>query len=267
MGSKPISRPLVEAVHVSYRFDDEHPLWAVEDVSFQVRERELLAIVGPSGGGKSTLLRLLAGLLIPTSGHILFDGKPLTRPRPDIGLVFQKTNLLPWRTVEENIRLPLEIFGVDEEAMRLRVQQMIDLVGLEGFEHAYPRQLSGGMQQRAALARALVQTPRLLLLDEPFAALDALTRERMNLELLRIWARHRQTAVMITHSIQEAVFVADRVLVITSRPGRLAGEVTISLPRPRTLDLMATPAFGRLAFEVRTLIAAGEQPLGRAVRP
>ena len=254
MTNRPHARSLVEVQGVSYRFDDEHPLWALSDVSLHAHVGEFLAIVGPSGCGKSTLLRMMAGLLQPSSGRVLFDGVPLRAPRPDIGLVFQRTNLLPWRTVQENIRLPLEIMGVPKAEAGPRVRSMIELVGLAGFEHAYPRQLSGGMQQRAALARALVQTPRLLLLDEPFAALDALTRERMNLELLRIWSHHRQTAVMVTHSIQEAVFVADRVLVMTPRPGRIAGEVLVDLPRPRTQEIMATPAFGRLALRVRELI-------------
>ncbi len=251
--------PILSVQDVSYVFVDTHPVRALDGITLEARSGEFIALVGPSGCGKSTLLRLLAGLLRPTEGRILFDGRVLRGPRPDIGLVFQEVNLLPWRTVEANVRLPLEILGTPRAEADARVREMLDLVGLRGFENAYPRQLSGGMQQRAALARALVKLPRLLLLDEPFGALDALTRERMNLELLRIWAHHRQTTVMVTHSIQEAVFVADRVWVMTPRPGRIAGSVSIAdLPRPRTLEMMAWPEFGRLTQAVRSLIQEAE---------
>ncbi len=249
---------ILSVQNVSYVFEDAHPVHALEDVSLEARQGEFIALVGPSGCGKSTLLRLIAGLLPPTRGRILFDGEVVLGPRADIGFVFQDVNLLPWRTVEANVRLPLEILGVPRQEAHARVQEMLDLVGLQGFEKVYPHQLSGGMQQKAALARALVKLPRLLLLDEPFGALDALTRERMNLELLRVWAHHRQTVVMVTHSISEAVFVADRVLVMSPRPGRIAGSISVSsLPRPRTLDMIAWPEFGRLTQAVRALIREG----------
>lgn len=250
-----MAQPLVLAQGVSHRFEDAHPVWALQDVELAAQEGEFIAIVGPSGCGKSTLLRILAGLVRPTRGKVYFAGEPMVAPRPEISMVFQHANLMPWRTVLANVLLPLEIAGVPRKEALARAREMIRLVGLEGFEGAFPRQLSGGMQQRVALARALVRSPRLLLLDEPFAALDALTRERMNLELLRVWAVHHQTAIMVTHSIPEAVFVADRVLVMTPRPGRIAGEVRVDLPRPRTLDMMATETFGRLAHRVRSLIA------------
>ncbi len=253
-----MSQPILEVHQVGYTFHDTHPVRALVGVTFHARDGEFLALVGPSGCGKSTLLRILAGLLRPSEGWVRFAGQELTGPRPDIGLVFQRTNLLPWRTVEANVRLPLEIRGLPKREADKRVRDMLALVGLQGFERAYPHQISGGMQQRAALARALVKLPRLLLLDEPFAALDALTRERMNLELLRIWAHHRQTTLMVTHSIQEAVFVADRVLVMSDRPGYIVGEVDVTeLPRPRTWEMMAWPLFGRLTQQVRELILQG----------
>ncbi len=247
---------LVQIQNVSYRFEDAHPVWALREVSLAAREGEFVALVGPSGCGKSTLLRIMAGLIRPHQGTVLVEGQPLRAPRPDVGMVFQHANLMPWRTVLANVRLPLEIMGVPGKEADARARDFIALVGLTGFEEAYPRQLSGGMQQRVALARALVHNPRLLLLDEPFAALDALTRERMNLELLRIWHHRRQTAIMVTHSIPEAVFVADRVLVMTPRPGRIAGEVLVTLPRPRTLAMMASAEFGRLAQDVRDLVSS-----------
>ena len=249
-------KSFLKVQHLSHRFTDDPPVWALKDVHLTARQGEFVTLVGPSGCGKSTLLRIVAGLVSPTQGEVYVDGELLRGPRRDVGMVFQHANLMPWRTVLANIRLPLEILGVPRaEADRL-AEEYIALVGLKGFERAYPRQLSGGMQQRVALARALVYDPRLLLLDEPFGALDALTRERMNLELLRIWAHRRQTALMVTHSITEAVFISDRVLVMTSRPGRIAGEVVIDLPRPRTLEIMATPEFGRLAMAVRRLISS-----------
>ncbi len=252
--SRARSTPLLSVEGVSHYYRDAHPVHALEAVTLQAWPGEFVTLVGPSGCGKSTLLRILGGLIHPTRGEVRFAGERLQGPRPDIGMVFQHANLMPWRTVLANILLPLEIAGVPRKEAEARARDMLRLVGLEGFENAYPRQLSGGMQQRVALARALVRSPRLLLLDEPFGALDALTRERMNLELLRIWAHHRQTAVMVTHSIPEAVFVSDRVLVMTPRPGRIAGEVVVDLPRPRRLDMMATAAFGRLTQAVRALI-------------
>jgi NitT/TauT family transport system ATP-binding protein len=227
---------------------------ALERVSLTVRAQEFVCVVGPSGCGKTTLLRLLSGLLTPTSGTIDFGGQPLVGPRRRIGFVFQQANLMPWRNVLDNIALPLELGGSTLEERHARARVMIDLVGLAGFEAVYPRDLSGGMAQRVAIARALIHRPELLLLDEPFGSLDALTRERMASELMRIWSRYSVTVIMVTHSISEAVLLADRVLVLGPRPGSLRMEVVIPLPRPRTLDMSYTPQFGILAEKIRGAI-------------
>lgn len=232
-------------------------LLAVDGVELAVNEGQFAAIVGPSGCGKSTLLRILGGLLIPSEGAVYLNGSRLAAPRREVGFVFQKANLMPWRTALRNVSLPLEVAGAAPEQIELRARQMVSLVGLEGFEQLYPRQLSGGMVQRVAIARALVSDPDVLLLDEPFGSLDALSREQMNLELLRIWQARRVTAVMVTHDLQEAVFLADRVLVMSPRPGRIRAEVLVDLPRPRTLDVVYTDLFGALSRRVRTAISQG----------
>jgi NitT/TauT family transport system ATP-binding protein len=229
-------------------------LMALDGVSFDVQRQEFVCVVGPSGSGKTTLLRCLAGLLAPTSGEVVFEGERLMGPRRRIGFVFQQANLMPWRTAAENIALPLELQGVRREAAIARSQGMVQLVGLEGFEQVYPRDLSGGMAQRVAIARALIHDPDLLLLDEPFGALDALTRERMAAELMRIWLANTKTVVMVTHSIPEAVLLADRVLVLSARPGQLRLDLAIPLPRPRELDMTYTYEFGELAARVREAI-------------
>ncbi len=231
-------------------------LQVLRDVTFPVYRQEFICVVGPSGCGKTTLLRLLAGLLHPTQGTVLFDGEPLTRPRRRFGFLFQQANLMPWRTVQANVSLPLELAGMPVEIRKARTQDLIDLVGLQGFEGTLPRDLSGGMAQRVAIARALAHQPDLLLLDEPFGALDALTRERMALELLRIWAARTVTVIMVTHSISEAVMLSDRVLVLSSRPGRLVLDLPISLERPRELGIAHTRPFGELAGQVRAAIEA-----------
>jgi NitT/TauT family transport system ATP-binding protein len=229
-------------------------LKALERVSFEVCPQEFVCIVGPSGCGKSTLLRLLAGLLRPTEGQVIFEGMPLTAPRRRIGFVFQKANLMPWRTVLANVTLPLELQGVESAEAQRRAQDLIELVGLSGFEYNLPRDLSGGMEQRVAIARALVHNPDVLLLDEPFGALDALTRERMGAELLRIWEARKKTVVMVTHSIPEALLLADRVLVLSPRPGQVRLTLDVSLPRPRRMDMEYSEAFGALAAQVRRAI-------------
>jgi NitT/TauT family transport system ATP-binding protein len=234
--------------------DGEEGLNVLADVSFSVNAEEFVCILGPSGSGKSTLLRVLAGLLPPTRGEISYGGELLTGPRREIGFVFQKANLMPWRTVLENITLPLELGGVQGEQARLKAQELVYLVGLEGFSESLPRDLSGGMAQRVAIARALVHDPRILLLDEPFGALDALTRERMGTELLRIWHARRKTVLMVTHAIPEAVFLADRVLVLSPRPGRVRLDLPIDLPRPRLDEMRYTSAFGELAQRLRAAI-------------
>ena len=230
------------------------PLLVLDNIWFAVAEGEFLAVVGPSGGGKSTLLRVLAGLVPPDSGEVRYRGEQLTAPRRDIGFVFQRANLMPWRTVLHNIALPLEISHVPAAAAVARAQELVALVGLDGFAEAYPQQLSGGMQQRVTLARALIHEPSVLLLDEPFGSLDALTRERMNVELLRVWSLRRPSVIMVTHSINEAVYLADRILVMSRRPGHLRAEFRVSLPRPRDYSITLTPEFMALARAVRAEI-------------
>jgi NitT/TauT family transport system ATP-binding protein len=229
-------------------------LEALEGVSLQVSDGEFLCIVGPSGCGKSTLLRVLGGLVRPTSGEVYLGGELLTAPRSQIGFVFQKANLMPWRTVLRNVTLPLEIKGLKTEQAGQQARELLKLVRLEGFEDAYPHELSGGMEQRVAIARALIHDPAILLLDEPFGSLDALTRENMNLELLRIWRAKRKTVVMVTHSIQEALFLADRILVMSSRPGHIKATVAVPLPRPRHLEMLYSADFGLLSRRVRQAI-------------
>ena len=247
--------PILSVNHVSLLYPNGNGgLLALDNISFEIEPGEFVCIVGPSGGGKSSLLKLLAGLQLPTRGEVCFEGEPLAHPRRRIGVVFQKANLMPWRTVLQNITLALELDATPRETIHKRASELIELVGLGGFEKALPRGLSGGMEQRVAIARALIHHPDVLLLDEPFGALDALTRERMSLELLRIWDRYGKTVVMVTHSISEAVFLADRVIVITPRPGRIRADLTIRLPRPRTLAQTYSPEFGALASQLRAAI-------------
>ena len=229
-------------------------LQALERVSFSVCPQEFVCVLGPSGSGKSTLLRILAGLLAPTGGQVLYRGEPLTSPRRQIGFVFQRANLMPWRTVQQNILLPLELQGLPHAEAMARSAELVELVGLQGFEGTLPRDLSGGMAQRVAIARALVHDPDLLLLDEPFGGLDALTRERMGAELLRIWQRRRKTVVMVTHSISESLFLADRVLVLTPRPGRVRLDLAVGFPRPRQEEIRYTAGFGKLARQLKAAI-------------
>jgi len=225
---------------------------ALDEIDFSVREGEFVVVVGPSGCGKSTLLRILAGLLPQSDGEAFLDGTPITGPRRDIGVVFQSPVLFPWRTVLGNALLPVDVQRLGRATSRPAALDLLKLVGLEGFEDRFPWQLSGGMQQRVALVRALIHDPALLLMDEPFGALDAMTREQMNQELQRIWLERRKTVLFITHSISEAVYLADRVLVMTPRPGRIADELIIDLPRPRGLEVMNTPEFGAYVRRIRT---------------
>jgi NitT/TauT family transport system ATP-binding protein len=247
--------PTLEASHLSKEYATRQgPLLAIKDVSFQVAEGEFLCVVGPSGCGKTTLLRLLSGLLPPDQGQVCLYGQPLLGPCQEVGFVFQKANLMPWRTVLDNVLLPLQIQRMSPTEADRRAAQALDLVGLTEFAGNYPRELSGGMEQRVAIARALAHEPAILLLDEPFGALDALTRERLNQQLLKVWEISRKTVVMVTHDIREAVFLADRVLVLSQRPGQIAATVPITLPRPRPLSLFYSEAFSTLAYEVRQAI-------------
>ncbi len=237
--------------------DGNGGLHALGAVSFSVAPQEFVCVIGPSGSGKSTLLRVLAGLIQPSSGVVDYA----CGSSPRIGFVFQQANLMPWRTVHENIVLPLEVNGENAQSANQKAQEMVDLVGLAGFENAYPRDLSGGMAQRVAIARALIHDPDILLLDEPFGSLDALTRERMWMELSRIWQARRphrdgssKTVIMVTHSISEALFLADRVLVLTARPGKIRLDLTVDLPRPRSDEMRYTPHFGKLARQLKDAI-------------
>jgi NitT/TauT family transport system ATP-binding protein len=230
-------------------------LQVLRDVSFQIKSQEFLCVVGPSGCGKTTLLKILAGLLTPTVGKVIFEGEQVTRPRRKIGFVFQEANLMPWRTVEDNIGLPLELQGINGIKAQQKTSDLIELVGLENFEKTYPRDLSGGMAQRVAIARALIHDPAILLLDEPFGALDALTRERMATELMRIWGAQKVTVVMVTHSISEAVLLSDRILVLGPRPGMVKLDMPNLLTRPRELSMAHTKEFGELANRVREAIS------------
>lgn len=243
--------PILTAKQLSKTFASRRgEVSALEDITFHVNSGEFLCIVGPSGCGKTTLLRLLAGLIEADEGNVFFEDTPLRAPRPEIGLVFQQANLMPWRTVWDNIRLPLELSGGDEAGL-LRA---IELVGLAEFSQSYPHELSGGMQQRVAIARALVQQPKILLLDEPFGALDALTRENLNQYLTDLWTATRTTVVMVTHNIREAVFLADRVLVMSQRPGRITATFDVPYPRPRDLSLLYDANFVDTAYQVRQAI-------------
>ena len=228
--------PLIEIRRLrKIYYSDNELVHALEGAEVTADEGEFVSIVGPSGCGKSTLIKILAGLYAPTSGSVKVKGVPVAGPLLDAGIVFQNPSLMKWRTVLANILLPAEIRGLDLPAHRRRARELVKLVGIDGFEDVYPFQLSGGMQQRAAICRALIHDPTLLLMDEPFGALDALTREQMNVELMRIWGARRTTVLFITHSIPEAVFLSDRVLVMSARPGRGVEDVSVALPRPRTV--------------------------------
>lgn len=225
---------------------------SLQPLTFDIADGEFIAVVGPSGCGKSTLLKLIAGLVPATSGSIEIDGRQVVEPPDDIGIVFQTPVLMAWRSVLRNIMLPVEVRKLDRASHLARAHALIEMTGLKGFENKFPWQLSGGMQQRAALCRALVHDPRIVLMDEPFGALDALTRERMNIELQRIHFETRKTILLITHSIPEAVFLADRVVVMTERPGAIAAIYDVDLPRPRRLSTMSEPAFIEIAKAVRS---------------
>jgi NitT/TauT family transport system ATP-binding protein len=232
---------------------------ALQDVDLEIRTGEFVSLIGPSGCGKSTLLRVVGDLIQPTSGTVEVNGKTAAQARADrdYGIVFQDSVLFEWRTVAKNIGLPLELAGWSRERRRARIDEMLDLVELTGFESHHPWQLSGGMQQRVSIARALSFSPALLLMDEPFGALDEMTRERLNLELLRIWEASRSTVIFVTHSIAEAVFLSTRVVVMSPRPGRITGIVDIELPQPRTMRTREEPRFAELIRDVRRLLRAG----------
>ena len=227
---------------------------ALADVTLDIGDGEFVTIVGPSGCGKTTLLRILGGLLAASSGSVELLGRRISGPSRKVGMVFQDPVLLPWRTVLDNVMLPVVVLRLDRATYRRRARELLALVGLSGFEDKYPHELSGGMRQRVALARALVHDPALLLMDEPFGALDAMTREAMNLELQRIWRESGKTVAFITHSIPEAAFLGDRVIVMSPRPGRIVDVVSVELGRPRDLDMLGSDAFGVYTRKIRQML-------------
>jgi NitT/TauT family transport system ATP-binding protein len=229
---------------------------ALRDVTFDIQPDQFVTLVGPSGCGKSTLLKLIAGIMPVSSGEVRFHGQRLEQPSRKIGMVFQRPVLLPWRSVLGNILFPIQMLGWPVETYRETADRLIELVGLQGFEKALPNELSGGMQQRVSLCRALIYDPEVLLMDEPFGALDAMTREDLSVELLRIWTERRKTVVFVTHSINEAVLLADRVIVMTARPGRVVMDIQIELPRPRTLSTELTSQFNAYVRMIREAIYA-----------
>jgi NitT/TauT family transport system ATP-binding protein len=245
----------VDRLSLTYGGSGEGVL-ALSDITFSISDGEFISVVGPSGCGKSTLLKILAGLLPPSEGVATLSGSPIRGARRDIGVVFQTPVLFPWRTVLQNVLLPADVQRLDKEKMRQRAMDLIRLVGLEGFENRYPRELSGGMQQRVGIIRALIHDPAILLMDEPFGALDAMTRESMNVELQRIWMESGKTILFITHSTSEAVFLADRVIVMTARPGKIGDVFKVDLPRPRKLDVMNTEVFGAYVKRIRVALNA-----------
>lgn len=252
------TRPFIEVRDVSqvFRTQTRGEVAALQDIDLTIREGEFLSVLGPSGCGKSTLMRIIAGLVKPSSGDVLLRGEKVDKPGRDVGVVFQQAALFPWRSVKKNVLLSAEMLGLPKDVAEQRAEELLDMVGLGHAKNLYPYELSGGMQQRASIARALLHDPALLLMDEPFGALDALTRETMGLELLRIWDQSRKTVVFITHDVDEALFLADRVLVMAARPGRINELIEVNLPRPRDLDVMSTPEFGETAKHLRHLLGA-----------
>jgi NitT/TauT family transport system ATP-binding protein len=244
-------RLVATGVGVRFAGRGASPLQALDGFDLAVERGEIVSLIGPNGCGKSTFLRVAAGLLSPTEGTVTLDDRPITGPDPRIGLVFQEPRLLPWRSVADNVTYPLELAGWSRERRAGRLAELLDMVGLTEARDARPSQLSGGMRQRAAIARSLALQPEVLLLDEPFSALDALTRDRFNLELLELWERTGATVVIVTHSIPEAILLADRVVVMTPRPGRVAAIVPVHEPRPRSLELLDRAVVSAAAAEIR----------------
>jgi NitT/TauT family transport system ATP-binding protein len=250
----------IEGARKLFRSRSGESLEAIAEVSLAIPRQEFICVVGPSGCGKSTLLRLIAGLEALSAGAIRIAGDEVDGPRRDIGLVFQTPVLLPWRTVLKNVLVPAEVLRLDRRSAAKRAHELIDLVGLRGFADRYPNELSGGMRQRVAIARSLMHDPNILLMDEPFGALDALTREAMNLELLRIWQASRKTIILVTHSIEEALLLSDRVAVFTPRPGRIREVVKVPLPRPRSAKTRTDPIFVGLADKLRGYFERDAEP-------
>jgi NitT/TauT family transport system ATP-binding protein len=245
----------LEGVSKVYASRDGEPIEALKNIGLEIGDGEFVTIVGPSGCGKSTLLKMIVGLLPISSGVLTVDGQPVVGPRVDVGMVFQEPVLLPWRTVRDNVLFPIQILRRRDRDYPREADRLLQLVGLAGFERKMPHELSGGMQQRVAICRALIHDPGVLVMDEPFGALDAMTREEMGGELLRIWQERRKTVIFVTHSIREAVWLADRVVVMTARPGTVADVLEVPLPRPRTARMQFLPEFGHRVEEIGDLIS------------
>nr|WP_082552032.1 ABC transporter ATP-binding protein [Massilia sp. Root351] len=246
---------VIRVANVVKRFPGKQSVNALEDVSLAVRDREFVSILGPSGCGKSTLLRIVAGLVPHSEGLVQVCNRAMVQPVPEIGVVFQASNMLPWLTVEQNMLLGAELRKLPREALAAKVRELVRTLGLSGFENSYPHQLSGGMRQRASIGQILALDPKILLMDEPFGALDALTRDLLNVELLRIWQEHMKTVLLVTHSIQEAVFLSDRVLVMSGRPGRIIHDIRIDLPRPRRPEHVKTnPRYGEYIAQLSQIM-------------
>ena len=242
------------SLSVVFEVPGEMPLPALGPISFDIAPGEFTCLLGPSGCGKTTLIRVFAGLQSATQGEACLSGETITGPSPRVGLMFQSANLLPWRTVIDNVALPLELAGIPKLDRYQTATDLIPVLGLQGFETTFPGELSGGMAQRVALGRILVQNPDVLLLDEPLGALDAMTREKVGLDLLRMWSQNRQTVIMVTHDINEAVLLSDRVLVMSQRPGRIVADIPVELPRPRRLEQIYDVDFVEIARLVRAAI-------------
>jgi len=242
------SLPKIECQHITHVFEtgEDQGTVTLLDVSLAVRDCEFLCLLGPSGCGKTTLLRIIAGLVEPTEGMVLLDGRPSMGPDADKGMVFQRDATFPWLTVEQNVEYALKLHGVPRAERQGIVRKYIQLVGLTGFEKAYPKELSGGMRKRVDIARTYAYNPKVLLMDEPFGSLDLFTKTRMQAELLELWSKERKTVVFVTHDLDEAIFLADRVAVMSKRPGRIREIITINLPRPRSVDVKVSEAFGSI---------------------
>lgn len=254
-----MSRLSIEGLGVTYA-SARGRLPAVNNLSLSVADGEFVAVLGPSGCGKSTLLNIASGLLAPSRGKVQIQGRPVTGPRRDVGIVFQQPTLLPWKTVLQNVLVPVAAMGLSTADSLARAHELLRLVRLEGFEHHYPNELSGGMQQRVGIARGFMHDPELLLMDEPFAALDAMTREHMTDELQAMWMHSGKSVLFITHSIPEAVYLADRVVVLSERPGTVVDVIDVPLPRPRTLETLASPVFNDICNRLRRFFRAPDMP-------
>ena len=256
-----MAEPLIEVRGVGKTYAAQRaPVRALDDISFAVEAGQFVSLVGPSGCGKSTLLQILGGLIEPSDGAVVVDGRTVTQPMPDqIAMVFQDATLLPWKTALANVEFPLELRGISKSQRRDRARQLLDLVGLAEFDDRYPHELSGGMKQRVSIARGLVQDPKIILMDEPFGSLDEQTRIKMGQELLRIWQATGKTIFFITHSLSEALYLSDVVLVMSQRPGRIIDVMPVELPRPRTYEMMGSEAFGRARNRIWRLIADGDE--------